>query len=267
VHDSVATGSATATTYLAGGLVGVGIDAAVLRSVATGAVSAPSYVGALIGGGNVGTPSHVIASFGDSTTHAGLPLVGDASLDFGGSLATSAELQDAQFFADAGWNVTDVWSVTASGPELVDQEGQLPFCERYAQQATAPFTQGVPVTPDGTKENPYRICDVDQLDEIASETDLWSAYIVLEADLDLSSYSEIIGTSSTTPFSGTLDGNGRLLTDFNYTTSSQYPADASRGNGWHASRPRSAANTWSSTSAAGAARTPPTHPGTDGTWP
>jgi hypothetical protein len=85
----------------------------------------------------------------------------------------------------------------------------------------------------GEPDDPYLIYTAEQMDTIGTEPNNWDKHFVLMADIDLSEYSgrlfNIIGTSTTGPFTGVFDGNNHTISnfsyrilDFNYTSKGRY---------------------------------------------
>ena len=102
-------------------------------------------------------------------------------------------------------------------------QAQSSFCQVNTQTNAAPFVSGMDaaVTPDGSERHPYRICNVDQLTAVAADKTLWGYHYELESNLDLTGYSGIIGTANNAVFSGTFDGNGHTLSNFQLGDRSQ----------------------------------------------
>lgn len=83
---------------------------------------------------------------------------------------------------------------------------------------------------DGSPGNPYQISTPEQLNAIGLDTNLLDKCFILTADIDMSAYTgtqyNIIGKYiagiTYTPFTGTFDGNGYVVSGLTYTTVSQY---------------------------------------------
>ncbi len=77
----------------------------------------------------------------------------------------------------------------------------------------------------GTAEDPYLICDANQMQEIGANPDDWDKHFELIADIDLARFTgtefNIIGTKPglNGTFNGTFDGNGHTISNLTYTTS------------------------------------------------
>src|SRR5690606_22593105 len=101
----------------------------------------------------------------------------------------------------SGYNFSTVWEMRSDGPALRHEELGPDFCTTYGQSSSAPFTTGLPVTPDGSSEKPYHICAPGQVNTMVGTTSLWDKHFVLEADIDIQGFGARVG-SSTTPFTG-----------------------------------------------------------------
>jgi len=75
----------------------------------------------------------------------------------------------------------------------------------------------------GDTLSPYLINDPCQLNQIGLDSSDWDKHFKLTNDLDLSQLQgaeyNIIGSFPDTPFTGTFDGNGHIITNFNYSSS------------------------------------------------
>ena len=85
----------------------------------------------------------------------------------------------------------------------------------------------------GEPNDPYLIHTAEQMNTIGTEPNNWDKHFMLMADIDLSDYSgrlfNIIGTSTTGPFTGVFNGNNHTISkfsyrilDFNYTSKGRY---------------------------------------------
>lgn len=91
----------------------------------------------------------------------------------------------------------------------------LPFCSRYTQTVGAPFQSGLSPTPDGTVNRPYHICTAAQLNTFLTTAGLWTANVTLEADLDLSTVTSMLGTANCGAyFTGNFNGNNKILSNY-----------------------------------------------------
>lgn len=73
----------------------------------------------------------------------------------------------------------------------------------------------------GEPNNPYRISDAYDMNEIGSHSSDWGKHFVLTSDINLSAYAgaqfNIIGSIATN-FSGLFDGNGHTISNFTYSS-------------------------------------------------
>jgi hypothetical protein len=169
-----------------GGLVGYLMDGEVGQCYSVGAVSGKSYVGGLVGTGAEGTG--VTNCLWDTQAS------GQAASE-GGVGMTTAEMQTAGTYLDAGWDFTDenrngtcdYWQISP---------GDYPRLRCFAGDS--------PMMPEGsgTAEQPYLIRSARDLGTIWSEP---TAYYRLAASVDLS---EITWSMAVVPWlGGTFDGN------------------------------------------------------------
>lgn len=83
--------------------------------------------------------------------------------------------------------------------KLIAEEDRL-FCDGKLTQS--PFAGG-----DGSIENPYSICSVEQFNNISSDNDYLDKYFTLKADLDFASITLLPVGSDTNPFVGEFNGS------------------------------------------------------------
>jgi hypothetical protein len=85
-----------------------------------------------------------------------------------------------------------------------------------ASRADAKYSGGT-----GEPNNPYRIADANDLNEIGLDDEDWDAHFVLVNDVNLADYNgtqfNIIGIVWD-PFTGVFDGNGHTISNFTYTS-------------------------------------------------
>ncbi len=90
-----------------------------------------------------------------------------------------------------------------------------------AISASNVFATGTYNDGDGSEGEPFQINTAAQMDEIGQHSEDWGSYFILTADLDLSAYTgtafNIIGSSGT-PFTGSFDGDGHIVSNFTYTS-------------------------------------------------
>lgn len=81
--------------------------------------------------------------------------------------------------------------------------------------ALVPFASG-----DGTSGTPYAICSKEQMNRVGSNAAYLDKYFILLKNIDLASYTAnsftLIGTSAT-PFVGTFNGNGKVISNLTYS--------------------------------------------------
>lgn len=74
----------------------------------------------------------------------------------------------------------------------------------------------------GEPNDPYLIYTPEQMNAIGADSNDWDKHFKLMADIDLGCYVgeqfNIIGTDWDNPFSGVFDGNGRQISNFNYSS-------------------------------------------------
>jgi hypothetical protein len=80
---------------------------------------------------------------------------------------------------------------------------------------------GQPWDGNGVEGDPYQIWDANDMQAIGADSNYWDAHFILCADIDLSGYTgdsfNVIG-NTTTKFTGGFDGNGKIISNFNYTS-------------------------------------------------
>lgn len=69
---------------------------------------------------------------------------------------------------------------------------------------------------NGSVSEPYKLATANDLKALSTASTDWGACFVLEADIDATGISATIG-DSTTPFTGTFDGNGKLVKNLSLT--------------------------------------------------
>jgi hypothetical protein len=164
------------------------------------------------------------------------PVVGLATMSFwdtqtsgqatsaGGTGKTTAEMQTAKTFLDAGW---DFVGETANGTEDIWKivEGQT-----YPLLSWQKYSGGT-----GEPNDPYLIFTAEQLNAIGAEPNDWSKHSRLMADIDLSAFdgrdgrpvfnviapgrmsrSDFGAYIDGVPFTGVFDGNGHAILNFTF---------------------------------------------------
>jgi hypothetical protein len=189
ITTSYSSSTVSAAGECVGGLVGYH-NGSILASYCTGAVSGESYrVGGLVGYELWGD---VVSSFWDVETS------GQTESD-GGTGLTTAEMQTAATFLDAGWDLADetlngtcdYWRMSAGEyPRLCYAGGEGPV-----------MPEGL-----GTSEEPYLIRDARDLGTVWFRP---AAYYRLESSVDLSG---TVWAMAVVPwFAGTFDGNSYVI--------------------------------------------------------
>ncbi|MHC4693745.1 MAG: GLUG motif-containing protein [Planctomycetota bacterium] len=210
--DCYATGSVSGDDTV-GGLVG-GNGNLIFEGTITSCYSAAHVMGTTNVGGLVGHNLVTVStSFWDVNT---------SGLDYsdGGVGKTTVEMQAESTFTAVGW---DFVGETANGTEDIWRicEG-----EDYPRLAWEKYGGGT-----GEPNDPYLICDANQMNAIGADADDWDKHFKLMADIDLSDYTgtefNIIGAGRIecefdlcwfvgTPFTGVFDGNGHTISNFTY---------------------------------------------------
>jgi hypothetical protein len=132
----------------------------------------------------------------------------------GGTGLTTAQMQDPNIFADAGWDFihesdgpSDIWAQTTDEvhPILWWQlpESQLP--------ALPSFSGGT-----GDADDPHLISTPQELNSIGYNPRLMAAHFKLIEDIDLADVEFFIIGNEIFRFSGIFDGNGHAISNFNY---------------------------------------------------
>ena len=213
IADCYATGSVSGFDYV-GGLVGnnadwFGDEGTVTHCYSVGAVSGDWDIGGLVGSiadwrGDEGTVTH---SFWDTRT-SGLPN------SAGGTGKTTAEMQIAGTFLDAGWDFvgkpdgpSDLWAEPAMGgyPILWWQLSPLPELPSFSGGA-------------GEPNDPYLISTGEDLNSIGHNPRLMASQFKLINDIDLVGIDFYIMGSEWLPFAGVFDGDGKKIYNFTYTS-------------------------------------------------
>ncbi len=196
-----------------GGLVGCNRDSStVIHCYSTGAVSGQSYVGGLVGSG---WPGRITACFWDAQSSG-------QTTSAGGTGRTTAEMQTASTFLDAGW---DFMGETANGTLDVwwILEGKTYPRLWWESRVTWPTTwQG-----SGTPDDPYQIATPEDLMLLGDSPEHYDKHFILTADIDLDPkppgcwffYRSVIAADSNdatpafdgTPFSGVFDGDDHTI--------------------------------------------------------
>jgi len=220
--------STTSGDSYIGGLVGRQYTGSISACYATGAASGSSYVGGLIGRNYQGkviccyATGKLTAAFsyggicGDATSGGGYEDTGNiwntetsgTSFSIMGTGKTTLQMKSLATFVSAGWdfNPTDGDPVDWWLPN--NHFPHLPWEIFYGGG-------------NGTVANPYQIRTPEHMNTIGATPDDWASHFRLMENMDMSAYTgthyNIIG-NSTTPFTGTFDGNKHIISGLSFTT-------------------------------------------------
>jgi len=201
--------AATVSGGEAGGLVGCNWDGSVSECYSTGAISGAnelSTVGGLVGHWN---DALMAACFWDTQTS------GQTTSD-GGTGKTTAEMQTAKTFLDAGW---DFVGETANGSEDIWNIGEG---LGYPRLSWEKYSGG-----RGTADDPYQIAAAADLIALGETPADYDKHFILTADIDLDPnlpgrkvFDKAVIAANTTeatnrvegaPFTGIFDGGGHTV--------------------------------------------------------
>ena len=181
-----------------GGLAGYN-DSTVANCYSTGEVVGTTEIGigGLIGDGIEGGVS---TSFWDMDTSAQLASPG------GGTGKTTDLMKEENTFTSAGWDFTSpVWTI----------DDGIDYPRLFLLHDTL-YGGG-----SGTYADPFHIFTAEQLNNIGANPTDWDRHFALMADIDLGGYTgvefNIIGNAAKA-FSGSFEGNGHEISNFNYTS-------------------------------------------------
>ena len=199
ITNTYVIGVVTGTSY-AGGLIGENTGT-ITNTYAIGPVSGTSYVGGLIGN-NRGTVTNSYWAV-DITTQ---------TVSSGGEgKFFSSMLKQATF---KNWDFNTVWEIE-EGTTLPYLKGMAKPEGIKAQNYTYTEWEG-----EGTEENPYLIKTPGQLNLVNS---LLNAHYKLANDIDMTDeVYEVIGATTTRPFTGTFDGNNHKISNLKIESENQY---------------------------------------------
>ncbi len=217
ITNAYATGEVTATSaenaqIYASGLIGYSYCAQIKNTYAVGEVVANSTkktIGGLIGH-NQGTTTVTNSYWSPETTGVEISATkSEKALLFQSMLYKSAYGSDWDFTEETGiWKIEEGNTLPylreLGKPEAVNKTN---YSGRYTEYEGA-----------GTAENPFLITNEAQLQ--AMKNDL-SAHYRLENNITLTKNFEPIGNNST-PFTGSLDGNNKTITNLNINSDNQY---------------------------------------------
>lgn len=204
VSNCYSTGNVDGTGYALGGLVGWNYRGSVSRCYSTGVPTRLPRAGGLVGmndhGGTVEESFWDIQSSGIQTSAGGIGL-------------TTAEMEDIQPYASAGWDFVgeagngtdDIW-LMPSTPTYPQLAPLLCTCSTVGSG----YSGG-----SGTAEDPYQISTAADLMTLAGRSMDYDKHFVCVNDVDLSGYrfskAVIAWDYYATGFSGVLDGRGHSI--------------------------------------------------------
>jgi len=199
-----------------GGLVGSN-SGSITSSYSTGPVAGNERVGGLVGC-NYEDRGSITSSFWDVET-SGL------TTSDGGTGKTTAEMQTASTFLDAGWDFVDE---TENGTEDIWWILEGWDYPRLWWDEEVPF----PWEGEGTEDSPFLIYTAEELNMIGSLRLSWNRHFKLMADIDLSGFDgkegrptfniiapDVFPSTSEFqgyPFSGVFDGSSHMISNFKY---------------------------------------------------
>jgi len=209
ISNCYSTGSVSGMGGYVGGLVGGNdaVNASVVHCYSTGAVSGDTHVGGLTGSGSYGPGgrSFVTASFWDTETSS-------QTTSAGGTGKTTAEMQTAKTFLDAGW---DFVGETANGTEDI---WKIAEGLGYPRLSWEKYSGGT-----GAPNDPYQIATAADLIALGETPEDYDKHFILTADIDLDPnlpgrkvFDRAVIAPKTawgagTPFTGVFDGNGHAI--------------------------------------------------------
>ncbi|MBN2511852.1 MAG: hypothetical protein JXB18_02830 [Sedimentisphaerales bacterium] len=211
-----------------GGLVGRLYNGSISACYATGAATADSYVGGLIGRNYQGkvrccyAAGKLYAAFsyggicGDATIGGGYEDTGNiwntetsqTAFSVMGTGKTTLQMKTVSTYIEAGWDFNPSDGDPAEWWMPNNHFPHLPWEVFYGGGS-------------GTVANPYQIKTPEHMNTIGATPDDWASHFKLMENIDMSAYTgtqyNIIG-NSTTPFTGTFDGNKHIISSLTFTT-------------------------------------------------
>lgn len=125
----------------------------------------------------------------------------------------SADHAKTYSFRVRGRAGTRMFSSNCSGGIAIDRAINC----QGARRTNAPFANSGEAGVDGSAGNPFLICTATQFGQIVASTSNWDKHFHLGDNIDLTGYSNVIGTSAT-PFTGTLNGQNFTISNFTLTS-------------------------------------------------
>ena len=216
-------------TYYAGGLVGDNTVGKITDCYSSASATGTNSVGGLVGTNQMGyiTNCYSIGQVEGLTNVGGLVgyIVGIVSASFwdiqtsGQAISTSgmglttAEMNDPNTFINVGWDFLGV-SDDPGGIWAEPEGGGYPILWWQL-----PPNSGLPAFSGGTGEpnNPYLISTANELNSIGYNPRLMDTHFKLINDIDLKGVDFLTIGTSLYPFTGTLDGNGKKISNLGGT--------------------------------------------------
>jgi hypothetical protein len=215
VYDCYSNGNVEGN-WRVGGLVGLNYGP-VTNCYSTGSVTGNEDVGGLVG---YNDDDSITTSFWDVETSGVFNMCGGQNTDAKGCDdsfgKTTAEMQTASTFLDAGWDFVDEVENGTEDIWWIDEGRDYPRLTWELEQAS-PYGGGT-----GEPNNPYLIYIAEHLNAIGAEPNDWDKHFKLMADIDLSgiTYERALIAPDTndiepgfqgTRFMGVFDGNWHTI--------------------------------------------------------
>ncbi len=201
-----------------GGLVGETVlIATISNSYAAGYVTGNTNIGGLTGYDN---SSFYTKCFWDNTVNPLLTGVGNTT-DPNVIGESSANMQTKSTFIEAGWDFAGEYENGPSDDWAEPNAGGYPIL--WWQLSPLPV---LPTFSGGTGEpnDPYLILTAAELNHIGHNQRLMGRHFRLINDIDLAGTEFFIIGNNVFPFTGTFDGNDRMISNFTYRSSNEVEA-------------------------------------------
>ncbi len=186
-----ATGPVTGNN-LVGGLVGKNFGGFIINCYAAGSVSGVEKVGGLVGENSYGS---INGCFWDINTSGQMTSAG-------GTGKTTAQMQDANTYIDAGWAYHN-WVINegVDYPHLAwENTGGIPI----------PEPSPIPLAGSGSEQDPYQVWTAEDFAMLSQHTSVLNKHISLMADVNLSG-TALNPIGDLGHFTGVFEGNGHTI--------------------------------------------------------
>ena len=203
INRSYAVGAVLSTGASVGGLVGTNVGT-INNSYFGSTVVGAGNRGGLVGVNTGGTYNN---NFWDITIAGAMNSVGDDGNLPGIIADQTASLTQEQTFTDVTWDFAANWTM----PQGADGIGTPKLRSLYPCNAV--YVAGV-YSGTGTIEDPIKICNTAQYNQLVATSADWSKYIRLYDNIDFAGATIGVIGNTTTAFSGTFDGYGHTLSNF-----------------------------------------------------